>query len=42
VDGHPLTEADGQVVWRPDYPGFYRVAAVDDHGRQASARVRIK
>ena len=42
VDGQPLAEADGQVVWRPDYPGFYRVAAVDDRGRQATARVRIK
>jgi penicillin-binding protein 1C len=42
VDGHPLAETDGQVVWRPDYPGFYRVAAVDERGRQAVARVRIK
>ena len=42
VDGQPLAEADGQVVWRPEYPGFYRVAAVDDHGRQTIARVRIK
>jgi penicillin-binding protein 1C len=42
VDGQPLDEADGQVVWRPEYPGFYRVAAVDDRGRQAIARVRIR
>jgi penicillin-binding protein 1C len=42
VDGQPLAEADGQVVWRPDYPGFYRVSAVDEHGRQAVARVRIR
>ena len=42
VDGQPLAEADGQVVWRPEYPGFYRIAAVDDHGRHATARVRIK
>ena len=42
VDGQPLSETDGQVVWRPDYPGFYRVAAVDERGRQAVARVRIR
>jgi penicillin-binding protein 1C len=42
VDGQPLAEAGGQVVWRPDYPGFYRVSAVDDRGRQAVARVRIR
>lgn len=42
VDGQPLAEAEGQVVWRPAYPGFYRVAAVDGHGRQAIARVRIR
>jgi penicillin-binding protein 1C len=42
VDGQPLAETGGQVVWRPDYPGFYRVSAVDERGRQAIARVRIK
>ena len=41
VDGQPLAEANGQVVWRPDYPGFYRVAAVDALGRQAAVRVRV-
>ncbi len=42
VDGQPLAEADGQVVWRPDYPGFYRIAAIDERGRQTTARVRIR
>ncbi|HVY34896.1 MAG TPA: penicillin-binding protein 1C [Caulobacteraceae bacterium] len=41
VDGEPLAQTNGQVVWRPDYPGFYRVSAVDDRGRQSTARVRI-
>jgi penicillin-binding protein 1C len=42
VDGQPLSETDGQVVWRPEYPGFYRVSAVDGRGRQTVARVRIR
>ena len=42
VDGQPLAEANGQTIWRPEYPGFYRVAAVDSRGRQSSARVRIR
>jgi penicillin-binding protein 1C len=32
----------GKVVWRPAAPGFYRLQVVDDRGRRASARVRIK
>jgi penicillin-binding protein 1C len=42
VDGQPLTETNGQVVWRPSYPGFYRIAAVDNQGRQAAARIRVR
>jgi penicillin-binding protein 1C len=42
VDGQPIAEANGQTVWRPDYPGFYRIAAVDSHGRQTSARIRVR
>jgi penicillin-binding protein 1C len=42
VDGTPVRETDGQSVWRPDYPGFYRIVAMDEQGRQASARVRIR
>ncbi|CAN5333622.1 penicillin-binding protein 1C [soil metagenome] len=32
----------GKVIWRPSAPGFYRLRVVDDQGRAASARVRIK
>ncbi len=42
VDGSPLDEVNGQVVWKPDYPGFYRIVAIDSHGRQATARVRVR
>lgn len=42
VDGQPLTEADGQVVWRPSYPGFYRVTVVDGLGRQTVTGVRVR
>jgi hypothetical protein len=46
VDGSPLAEANVQVVWRPDYPGFYRIVAVDSRSRsrsrQATARVRVR
>jgi penicillin-binding protein 1C len=40
VDGSPLK--DPAAIWRPDYPGFYSVTAVDDRGRVARARVRVK
>jgi penicillin-binding protein 1C len=42
VDGAPIAEANGQVVWRPGFPGFYRITAIDAHGRQTTARVRIR
>jgi penicillin-binding protein 1C len=42
VDGAPLAEADGQVVWRPDHPGFYTIVAVDNQGRTATTQVRIR
>jgi penicillin-binding protein 1C len=42
VDGSPLAESNGQVVWRPDYPGFYRIVAVDSRGRQVTARVHVR
>ncbi|HEY3948922.1 penicillin-binding protein 1C [Phenylobacterium sp.] len=42
VDGVPLAEANGQVVWRPDFPGFYRITAIDGRGRQATARVKVR
>jgi penicillin-binding protein 1C len=42
VDGRPLASANGQVVWRPDGSGFYRIAVVDGRGRQAVAQVRVR
>jgi penicillin-binding protein 1C len=42
VNGQPLAETHGQAIWRPDSPGFYKVTAVDDQGRQAMARVRVR
>jgi penicillin-binding protein 1C len=42
VDGTPLAATNGQAIWRPDYPGFYTVAAVDEQGRKAEARVRVR
>ncbi len=40
VDGAPLKGDD--AIWRPDYPGFYSVTAVDGRGRMARARVRVR
>jgi penicillin-binding protein 1C len=42
VDGQPLAESNGQIIWRPAGSGFYRVAVVDGRGRQAVARVRVR
>jgi penicillin-binding protein 1C len=42
VDGEPLAESNGQVIWRPAGSGFYRIAVVDGRGRQAVARVRVR
>lgn len=42
VDGDPLKATNGQVVWRPEYAGFYTISAVDGRGRHATARVRIR
>ena len=42
MDGAPIAEANGQVVWRPDFPGFYRITAIDARGRQAVARVKVR
>lgn len=41
VDGSPLAASAGQIIWRPDAPGFYRIAVVDDRGRQTASRVRV-
>lgn len=44
VGGEPLSRdaVSGQVVWRPDSPGFYELSVVDPSGRAARARVRIR
>ena len=42
VDGRPLaTDADGQAIWKPAAPGFYRLEATDAEDRKARARVQI-
>ncbi|MDB5440061.1 MAG: penicillin-binding protein [Caulobacteraceae bacterium] len=43
VDGRPLAPTpDGQILWKPAGPGFYRITVVDAAGAQASARVRVR
>ncbi|MGR4862599.1 penicillin-binding protein 1C [Caulobacter sp. LARHSG274] len=44
VAGRPLAAdpVSGKVIWRPAAAGFYKLRVVDDQGRAASARVRIK
>ncbi|PVM85086.1 penicillin-binding protein 1C [Caulobacter radicis] len=44
VDGKPLADdpVGGKPVWRPAAAGFYRLRVVDDQGRAASARVRVR
>jgi penicillin-binding protein 1C len=40
--GAGLEGADTQAIWRPQAPGFYAVTAVDDRGRRATAKIRVK
>lgn len=43
VDGAPANvNGAGDPVWLPPQRGFYTIAAVDDQGRTATARVRIR
>jgi len=44
VDGRPvaLDQVSGRAVWRPEAAGFYSVSVIDQDGREARARVRIK
>ncbi len=42
IDGAPIRRDSSETVWRPDYPGFYDIAAVDDRGRKSLARVRVR
>ena len=41
--GVPLaTDAGGQFLWQPDGPGFYELTVVDEAGRSARTRVRVR
>ena len=44
VDGAPLAvdRLSGKPLWRPSASGFFQLEVVDDHGRKAKARVRVK
>jgi penicillin-binding protein 1C len=44
AEGQPLSRdpVSGQVIWRPAAPGFYRLKVIDEQGREAVARVRVK
>ena len=44
VAGQPLSPdpLSGQVLWRPEGPGFYDLNVVDGQGRTARAQVRIR
>jgi penicillin-binding protein 1C len=43
VEGQPIgRNAAGDVVWRPQTPGFYVLSVVDAEGRTSKTRVRIK
>ena len=33
---------DGQTIWRPETPGFFRVVAVDDKGRESVSHISVK
>ena len=42
VDGKPCeVDAEGEPIWSPANPGFYRIKAVDDQGRASHVRVRV-
>lgn len=41
--GEPLrVDAAGQPLWQPDGPGFYELTVVDEAGRSARTRVRVR
>lgn len=42
--GRPIAPepASGRFVWRPDSEGFFTLSVVDQEGRKASARVRVR
>lgn len=42
VDGAPLAPTNGQILWRPEAAGFYRITVVDGAGLRAAAHVRVR
>ncbi|HMO42813.1 MAG TPA: hypothetical protein PKB04_05720 [Phenylobacterium sp.] len=44
MGGAPLAAdpLNGQVIWRPASPGFYEIRVVDQSGRAAQAKVRLR
>ena len=41
VNGKPVKRNGDRPIWRPDTPGFYRVVAVDERGREAVSRISV-
>lgn len=41
VNGAPIEKSANRTIWRPETPGFYRVVAVDDLGREAVSRISV-
>ena len=41
VNGQAVIRDENGPIWRPESPGFYRVIAVDDKGREAVSKVSV-
>ncbi|HHL43532.1 MAG TPA: penicillin-binding protein 1C, partial [Hellea balneolensis] len=42
VDGHPVKRnPSGDIVWKPDAPGFYQVSVVDERGHTTISNIRV-
>ncbi len=41
VNGERVPQNGGQSVWRPKTPGFYRVSAVDEQGRETISDISV-
>lgn len=37
----PFTTVAIVAFWRPDTPGFYEIAAVDDEGRTSVSKIEV-
>ena len=37
-----IPDQKGTTIWRPETPGFYRVVAVDQKGRESVSRISVK